>query len=414
MADSSMVIRMAPKLTSKHIDLPPFAPLRVKLATQVLSHSVAAGISAMCSLGGLPEDARYTAEFVEGMERLFNCFNSSTKSSTAKMRHALTETSGHIVFLKECSQWTSTVKSQGKRQLPCLTGWSMAISCLLLLWEDLHAAGVKFLLTNRLNQDCLENLFSVIRGKGGNRDNPDPVQFKAAFRQVMVDAVMVPNSGANCLEDLDAFLLTLKGIGETQAPCSTPFVVEPSVMSTVPESVRSLLSVCALPEDGLSDAECNIIAYIAGYLCRKVLCKVCTECQEVLKGSIDERNPTHVLLLKKSYGNTLGGGLIAPSNALYEFVEAMEKNFREIVESVFHMDKVRFRIVAELERRFEAFQVQQSKPLSLLDCMQCKSRSIVLNLFVTVRLHHCLKESNRCAKGSRGRRNRKVLKFSYE
>ena len=35
-ADSSLPIRMAPKLTSRRVHLPPFAPLRVKLATEVL------------------------------------------------------------------------------------------------------------------------------------------------------------------------------------------------------------------------------------------------------------------------------------------------------------------------------------------------------------------------------------------
>ena len=45
--DSRSVIRMAPKLTRRHFDLPPFTNMRVKLATQVFSHSVAAGKKAV-------------------------------------------------------------------------------------------------------------------------------------------------------------------------------------------------------------------------------------------------------------------------------------------------------------------------------------------------------------------------------
>ena len=45
--DSSKPIRMAPRLTRRHIELPPFAPLRVGLAAQVLSHSVASGMAVM-------------------------------------------------------------------------------------------------------------------------------------------------------------------------------------------------------------------------------------------------------------------------------------------------------------------------------------------------------------------------------
>ena len=45
--DASKPIRMAPRLTKRHLDLPPFANLRVSLAAQVLSHSVAAGMAVM-------------------------------------------------------------------------------------------------------------------------------------------------------------------------------------------------------------------------------------------------------------------------------------------------------------------------------------------------------------------------------
>ena len=158
---------MAPKLTSKHIDLPPFAPLRVKLATQILSHLVAAGISTMCSLGALSDNAQHTAAFIEKMDRLFNCLNSSTLQSNAKMHHAISEHSGHNSVLLECLEWLSTVKSQGKHQVPCLSGWEMAITCLLQLWDDLHQTeGVKFLLTNRLNQDCVEEPFQYHSWEG--------------------------------------------------------------------------------------------------------------------------------------------------------------------------------------------------------------------------------------------------------
>ena len=43
--DKGHEIRLAPKLTDKHINLPPFTSMHVNLAAQVLSHSVAAGIS---------------------------------------------------------------------------------------------------------------------------------------------------------------------------------------------------------------------------------------------------------------------------------------------------------------------------------------------------------------------------------
>ncbi|GFN89473.1 THAP domain-containing protein 9 [Plakobranchus ocellatus] len=69
-------IRLASKLSKRHIELPNFAKLKVSLAVQVLSHTVAAGISTMVSFKALPPDATATAQFVEKFDQLFNCFNS--------------------------------------------------------------------------------------------------------------------------------------------------------------------------------------------------------------------------------------------------------------------------------------------------------------------------------------------------
>ena len=52
--DKVMSIKMAPKLTDRHITLPPFGAMRVNLAAQGLSHSVAAGINTLCSLKEMP------------------------------------------------------------------------------------------------------------------------------------------------------------------------------------------------------------------------------------------------------------------------------------------------------------------------------------------------------------------------
>ena len=60
--DKANAIRMAHKLHDKHINLPPFASMRV------LSHSVAAGISTLCILGHLDEEAKHTASFIETSE----------------------------------------------------------------------------------------------------------------------------------------------------------------------------------------------------------------------------------------------------------------------------------------------------------------------------------------------------------
>ena len=61
----------------------------------------------------------------------------------------------------------------------------LSINSLQAIWDELHQKhDIKFLFTRQLNQDCVENLFSVIRSKGAARDNPDSQQFRAALKQV--------------------------------------------------------------------------------------------------------------------------------------------------------------------------------------------------------------------------------------
>ena len=95
--------------------------------------------------------------------------------------------------LKILNSWTKKPKLKTAENVvvPCIDDWNISITCLLHLWKDLHYNGFKFLLTNWLNQDCPENIFSIIRGKGGFRGNPDLQQFRAAFKHVIIDKLFV-------------------------------------------------------------------------------------------------------------------------------------------------------------------------------------------------------------------------------
>ena len=112
--DKSHEIRMAPKLTNKHIDLPPFMSMRVNLAAQVLSHSVAAGISFLTRVKELPENAIYTAQFVEHFDALFNTFNSCSFKCSQRLGHAFNDSSGHHAFLQE------SLSLLDRKELPCI------------------------------------------------------------------------------------------------------------------------------------------------------------------------------------------------------------------------------------------------------------------------------------------------------
>ena len=178
----------------------------MNLPAQVLSHSVAAGLSALVTLKHLPDSAKDTAQFVEHFDGLFNTCNSQTVKTSQRLRHAFSDKSGHLSFLKESLEFLDKVKTSHSVELPCIFGWNLYIQSLLGLWEYLKTEqSFWFILTSQINQDCVENVFSIIQGFGGYRDNPGVEQLKRSFKYVMADSLFIQSDTSNCKVDNDTY-----------------------------------------------------------------------------------------------------------------------------------------------------------------------------------------------------------------
>ncbi|CAI6371422.1 unnamed protein product [Macrosiphum euphorbiae] len=92
------------------MDLPPFSPMRVCLATQTLSLSVSSGMMTLISLNEMKSSAIHTARFIEFFDNLFDVFNSTTHSEAKTLRKPLTKTSDHWKFLNEAEQVLGKLK----------------------------------------------------------------------------------------------------------------------------------------------------------------------------------------------------------------------------------------------------------------------------------------------------------------
>ncbi|XP_064094806.1 uncharacterized protein LOC135207147 [Macrobrachium nipponense] len=79
-----------------------------------------------------------------------------------------------------------------------------------MLWNHMKEKGFKFLLTNRINQDCLENFFSVLRSSGGNNDTPSSYKIKTLIKNALCNNLMKNNVKGNCIDDNTPILQYLK------------------------------------------------------------------------------------------------------------------------------------------------------------------------------------------------------------
>jgi len=59
------------------------------------------------------------------------------------------------------------------------------------------------IMTRRLNQDCLENLFGSMRNQNGNCINPTTIQPQRIFKKLFSLNYFEHNEGVNCLDDLE-------------------------------------------------------------------------------------------------------------------------------------------------------------------------------------------------------------------
>lgn len=421
-SDSKRSIRMAPRLTKKHLELPPFAAMRVCYAAQVLSHTVAAGICTYIDLGKMSDEAMHTAEFITLIDGLFDSFNSRFCFDKKVLRRPISAKSdlSHWPHLRDCEQQLKSLKvAESRAHIPCLSGWLMNINALTLLWEILKSEyNFSFLLTSRLNQDSLENLFSVIRGRGGHRDNPDPVHFHSAFKQVLVQNMFVPAPSSNCQDDSGEYLLN---IDDFSVQTNIPLVFTDSVPMKPTACVMPLLTASEafskFDSDEMSVAILdNTLTYIAGYVCRKVLYKHdCVNCQlTMLRGDTTTIGDKDLFCAHKAYNSSRSpfGGLKAPSDFVLHLLMECERVFESLFDTLKFSPGIRRHLI-------EAVSVH----LCSADNQPClESQCNAVNIYMTTRLHYKVKFFNRDAKvptkssthKTTTRKNRKAMKIMHK
>jgi hypothetical protein len=79
------------------------------------------------------------------------------------------------------------------------------------------------MLTYKLSQDHIENLFSKIRAKGGFNNNPDVRCFQSALKSLLIYNQITPSPNANCLDIMqssndNSCILLLKPNRSTKEP----------------------------------------------------------------------------------------------------------------------------------------------------------------------------------------------------
>jgi len=218
-----------------------------------------------------------TIRFIEHMDKLFDLLNSKKKSgskdfnrpfkNTAKQREHLL----HMLEVFKNMKVLDTKKVDGEtviidvtKRMKFLNGWTITISSLLMLWDDITKTPNFVLCTYRFNQDIIENLFETFQNQNGNNVNPTPIQFLWAFKKIFFVNYFKHSEGSNCLEDMSEILTT---IGHISPLLSNSCVLFPD---------KSSFNFCNL-KIGTTDYRKlnfpaqNALTYVCGYLIKKCI-----------------------------------------------------------------------------------------------------------------------------------------------
>lgn len=351
------------KITDAHIYPNSFQKMRVKLAAQLLSNSMSATIRTCIQTGQLQSDtSSNTADFIEFINHLFDCLNSKSLYSHNPYLCALTDLGTVKQFLIGASLYFTNLQKLKKGKLtqpPCFKGFTQTINGVLQFFEEEKSNNIVFLMTNRLNQDILENLFSIFRQNGGYNKNPTARTIRTSIRSNCIFSLCT-SKGTNCeatQEDNNPVIIDpVSSLSKTNVNSSTL-----SSDSDSDTDCNSNLSLCFFSSDEDSVKTDNIdnhvtledcsVTYFSGYLGYKCIKKFdCNHCQLELFIDKNLNDKKQILLLNKNYSSIDNeSGLKAPSNNFNNVINTILNIFENNYENYLNKKKIRFQIIKRVK-----------------------------------------------------------------
>lgn len=181
-------------------------------AAAVISHTVAAALRHYFEKGELRAEALHTADFLQRIcELQISARGTKAPITIDSLEAALQQLQEDFEWIK---QWKFEERcgETDRESLPFQKGLLITISALRgLVTFLIKERGFAYVCTRRFTQDCLENLFSVIRrNRGGFNDHPEAQSAVQSLRLAtcgqLLDSV---SKGTNCENTPDVMLLQL-------------------------------------------------------------------------------------------------------------------------------------------------------------------------------------------------------------
>lgn len=388
--DDPLKLKLLPKINHHHIYLSNFKSMKVKYAAQIFSDSMNTAMSVYMALQKLEAQALHTANFISDMNKLFDSFNSNKCGKEPhSLRYALSQSSPHLSFLDDMLNNFNECRFVNAKRPACINGWIISIKSLIGLFNELSSQyNISKLLTRRLNQDPLENYFSIVRQQNGGCRNPTVSQFQYSLRQTLISNVSKICKNSNCEDDNNYFLLSLKSVINHEVQPTNTF----THIDIDCEGVTEQTAI-----------EDNAVYYVAGYVTMTFLNRThkCSSCKDMIIDQSRTADTDYKLFTSfKMYENLHDGqGLVFVKDHIFNIIKSWEASFQLIFKQFIYINDLKESL----------FQYLKKNSPDLNICCTDDFTNLFLKLYIKMKINWSLRNLNRIKENkSFGKDNQKL------
>lgn len=354
--ESENIAKTCLKFTSAHLAPNAFEKMRVSLATQVFSRTSAAAIKTAHQLNCLQytsELAQATQMFTIKINDLFDSMNSGSQYDKNILKRGVKVGNVAYNYIKDILKYLNAIQiSPSTPRNFCLKGLEQTLNGVILLSEDIANGSfpeADYLLTKKIHQDVLENLFSVIRIKGGNNKNPSVYEFNVILSKILSSNLITFTPLGNCDDDDVEFLRLNAFETESTDTAQNMECKEFSCDESLQEHV-----ITTILEQAHVSLETTAMRYFAGYLAHKMLSKqTCSNCSQSFQKNREKITcPSEFFIFAKNFSqNSDFGSLLAPTDEFFSICKFHFKIFHVIFKQRPHMKNIRETMALECIRQ---------------------------------------------------------------
>ena len=282
-----------------------------------MSRSIATALNILydCKIPGFAnKNVIETAKFLITFNDLFDIFNANCINQLGfKKPICIKNVNEYNQLFHETETYIRSLKLKNREFLldsqrkTGFLGCVIGMQSLKGMYNKYVATGkLSYICTYKLSQDHLELFFGSIRSSLGRNNNPTLMQFKAAYKKLLLPVELIHSDKGNCIPIQNISVLHFTGSPINRINKHSEKNPKPIIKDVEPDS--SFNDHTYNFNFTNSELKIQIISYICGYVVRFLRSKIkCTVCIENLI-SVQNTDNDFLLINRRNQG-----GLIYPS-----------------------------------------------------------------------------------------------------